>query len=163
MILDGDAIALGDDCVSVATAVSPIRRIRALDFALPHTGLVLSHGVAAWVHGCGPYPRHLDFTVQAQHRFGLPLDPRVRIRRYRLKLSEDTELIGDVRVTTPLRTAIHLLIDEICDVESLTSAGLLVGKLSTLERELLRAPRVRPKMRELGLERLRTIQPLVTL
>ena len=163
MIMDGEAVPLGDSIVSFAQAVSPRDRIRALAFRPSHTGIVFSHRIAAWIHGCGPFPRRIDLTVQAHHRYGLPTDPRVRIRRYRLSFTRDTEIIDSTRVTTPLRTAIHLLIDERCDGTSMTSAGLLAGGIDALEAALTEASRIKERQRKRALERLATIQPLVTL
>lgn len=162
MVLDGEAIRIGDSIVSVATAVCTKHRVFGLPFE-PGQHVTLSHGLAAWLHGFGAYPRLLDLIVQDGQRHGIPQDHRVRVRRHRLVFEEDTEFLCGVRVTTPLRTALHLVNDVSCGPEALTSALLLAGGRERLSEALRSAPRVQPLLRQRGLSRLRRGQPVVTL
>lgn len=160
-VLDGEFVRLGDGWTHAAVPVSPERRAASL--ALPLTPrTVLSHRVAAWVHGCHGFPSRIDITVQAHHRQGIPADPRVRLRRFRLDFRFDTVVLGDVRVTTPERTALHLLGDEECDRSDVTAALLLVGR-ERLSEAIDSSERVPDRTRELLRRRLAQIQPLVTL
>lgn len=162
MVLDGEAIRLGDSIVSIATAIAVDHRIGALPFA-PEQHVTLSHSLAAWLHGLGAYPRWLDLIVQDSQRHGIPRDARVRVRRHKLDLAEDTEILSGVRLTSPLRTALHLITDHECDREALTSAILLAGSPELLLHALRCAPRLQPLIRDRGRSRLRSGQPLVTL
>lgn len=163
MILDGEAYPLGDSVVPFTTVFSPARRIRSLAFSAAHTGIVFSHAVAAWIHGCGRFPGRIDLTIQAHHRFRLPDDPRIRIRRFRLHFATDTEIIAGARVTTPLRTALQLITETACDREAVTSAALLAGGMGPLRAELKRSNRIMHQHRLQGFAHLTRNQPLVTL
>lgn len=161
-ILDGEVVRLGDAWVSSTTPPSAQLRTASLAFELS-LHVVLSHAVAAWVHGCHGFPNSIDVTVQAHHRRGIPSDPRIRVRRLRLDFRHDTEVIGAVRVTTPTRTALHLLADEGCDRADLTAAMLLCGGRSRLESAVATAERVTERSRRAMTSRLERLQPLVTL
>ena len=162
MLLDGEIIRLGDRHVHARTAISPQLRIACID--IPHDRQnVISHRLAAWVHGCGGFPDDLDLTIQTHHRQRIPSDPRVRVRRFRLDFRYDTQLIAGVRVTDPVRTALHLLGEADADAAALTSAALLAGGIDALSEHVEHAARIRASDRSRMRTRLQELQPLVTL
>jgi len=105
--LDGHLVELGDAYMPADAVETAALRAGALAPLLGDT-LAATHLTAAWIHGGIPHPpaRH---TVQraVERRLHLVPDRHVVYRDLSVQ-PEDVDLIGGVRVTTPVRTLIDL-------------------------------------------------------
>ncbi len=105
--LDGDVVELGEAYIPADAVETRALRAGSLG-ALLGDSLAATHLTAAWVHGALPDPpaRH---TVQRAVTRRLHRAPsRSLIYRDLAVDAADVELIGGVRVTSPLRTLIDL-------------------------------------------------------
>lgn len=133
LVLDGEAYPVGE-CVA-AIDEPPSAAARAATIHLPPR-LIAEQHTAAWVWGAASEPpaRHevcADITARARPAF----DARLCVREVVL-LHEDFVTIGDLAVTTPMRTAIDLarFVAEWSDVETATLRRLLeLGSCTVLD------------------------------
>lgn len=105
--LDGDVVELGDAYIPADAVETQALRAGSLSTLLGDV-LAATHGTAAWVHGALPDPpsRH---TVQRAVPRRLHRAPQRHIVYRDLMIdSDDLEMIGGVRVTTPVRTLADL-------------------------------------------------------
>lgn len=105
--LDGDVVELGDAYIPADAVETRGLRAGSLAGLLGDT-LAATHLTAAWVHGALPEPPNVH-TVQRAVARRIHRVP-VRHLQYRdLAVdADDLELIGGVRVTSPLRTLVDL-------------------------------------------------------
>ena len=120
--LDGHLVELGDAYIPADAVETAALRAGALTRLLGDT-LAATHLTAAWIHGGLPQPpaRH---TVQrgVAHRLHVTPDRHVVYRDVAVPAA-DLEVIGGVRVTTPVRTMIDLA--RTTDAAHARAAGLL--------------------------------------
>lgn len=105
--LDGDLVGLGDAYIPADAVETPALRAGSL---APRLGdsLAATHLTAAWIHGALPQPpsRH---TVQRAVSRRLHRTPdRQLVYRDLAVPASDLQIIGGIRVTTPLRTLVDL-------------------------------------------------------
>jgi hypothetical protein len=112
--LDGDLVAVAqlfaptDVARSVDWRGARELRARALAPRVPR-GLVVELRTAAWVHGAWPVPPlPIDVCVRSDHRVRAESTVLRSVRQAVLG-AHDFDKIGDLLVTTPLRTALDLL------------------------------------------------------
>ncbi|MEE1621107.1 type IV toxin-antitoxin system AbiEi family antitoxin [Zafaria sp. Z1313] len=68
----------------------------------------LGRFTAAWIHGCAPPPGELEVLVRRFHRLPRSADT-MPLRLHEAETdARDTELLGGVPVTTPVRTAVDI-------------------------------------------------------
>jgi len=120
--LDGHLVELGDAYIPADAVETAALRAGALTRLLGDT-LAATHLTAAWIHGGLPQPpaRH---TVQrgVAHRLHVTPDRHVVYRDVAVPAA-DLEVIGGVRVTTPVRTMIDLA--RTTDAAHARAAGML--------------------------------------
>jgi hypothetical protein len=105
--LDGDLVGLGDAYIPADAVETTALRAGSL---APRLGdsLAATHLTAAWIHGALPQPpsRH---TVQRAVSRRLHRSPdRQLVYRDLAVPADDLQIIGGIRVTTPLRTLVDL-------------------------------------------------------
>lgn len=126
--LDGHLVELGDAYIPADAVETTALRAGALSRLLGDT-LAATHLTAAWIHGGLPRPpaRH---TVQrgVARRLHVMPDRHVVYRDVAVAAS-DLEVIGGVRVTTPVRTLIDLA--RATDADHAHAAALLAGVVPT--------------------------------
>ncbi|GAA5197924.1 type IV toxin-antitoxin system AbiEi family antitoxin [Microbacterium jejuense] len=105
--LDGHLVALGDAYIPADAVETAALRAGSLARVLGEA-LAATHLSAAWIHGALPQPpdRHTVQRAVARRLHVVP-DRHVRYRDTAVP-DEDLELLGGVRVTTPVRTLIDL-------------------------------------------------------
>ncbi|MGO4105751.1 type IV toxin-antitoxin system AbiEi family antitoxin [Leifsonia sp. YAF41] len=104
--LDGELFGLGELWCPIDVRVEPATRALAIARLLPRRAIV-ELSSAAWIYGVAPEPAQHRVCVDTRARAVIPSSPRFQVRELR-QVSEDTQLIGGISVTTPLRTAIDL-------------------------------------------------------
>lgn len=134
--LDGDLVGVGDAYIPADAVETPSLRAGSLTRILGDT-LAATHLTAAWIHGALPLPpaRH---TVQRAVDRRLHLRPAHRVVYRDLAVpARDLQLIGGVRVTSPVRTIVDLA--RIDDAEhrratSLMCTGLRDAAAAAIDR-----------------------------
>lgn len=122
--LDGDLVELGEAYIPADAVETAALRAGSLARTLGEN-LAATHLTAAWIHGALPLPpaRH---TVQRAVARRINLMPaRQMVYRDLSIAADDLQLIGGVRVTTPVRTLIDLA--RVDDGEHSRAAGLIAG------------------------------------
>jgi hypothetical protein len=125
----------------------PVTWLAALGLAVP-PGAVVARRSAAWVHGIDVHPAAAPGQprlVECIAPLGRPLRRRPGVRCRAARLDGDVDDLGDVRCTTPLRTAVDLLCQPprhlaLAAVDAMAHAGFFtVAELTgRLERSELR-------------------------
>ncbi|WP_300265802.1 type IV toxin-antitoxin system AbiEi family antitoxin [Microbacterium sp.] len=107
--LDGLVFELGAGYMPADLPEGPSARLRAVA-AMMIPGYAASGSTAAWVHGAGDAP-------PSQHHFQRAVEHRPRVTRMRhvvvhegLLPSDDLVTIGEIAVSTPLRTLTDLVV-----------------------------------------------------
>lgn len=129
MRLDGELLALGTGSIHVAAVASAQDRAAGLGVALPASHVVAGRA-AAWVHGCGAWPMHVEVLVMPHVRAARLKDPRIRVFRRTLHFERESETIGCLRVLSPSRTADWLESASDATADDLAAARLLRQGLS---------------------------------
>lgn len=128
MRLDGDLVDIAHSARHVDRVDSPADRLRSL--RLPLTSAHIVSGLAAaWVHGVAPLPQTIDVATLRHRRADVPAGCRALIRRIAL---HTCLTVDGVRVTSPLRTAVDLLADDVHDDVAQTAIRLLVDDVREL-------------------------------
>jgi hypothetical protein len=168
--LDGDLVGYGAGdryCpIDISTTVDAAgrRQLRAasLEHLVPRA-LVAELSTAAWLHGAWPRLRlPLEVCVRSDHRVRAAASPTTSVRQVVLA-DGDLMTVGDLLVTTPLRTAIDLLR---LSLDFDRRLAVVIGTLLLMagdgaaraETILRRSPHLPHKRR--ALERLETLQGL---
>jgi hypothetical protein len=107
LVLDGEAYRVGGAVAAVDEIAGPELRAASLALELSPR-LIAEQHTAAWVWGAQSRPpaRH-EVCADITARLRPALDARLRVREVVI-LHEDIAVIGDLSVTTPMRTAIDL-------------------------------------------------------
>jgi hypothetical protein len=105
--LDGEVYAVGEGAAPIDEIDSPELRATSLGSMIPR-GLIVEQRSAAWVWGAQSHPpeRH-EVCVDVSARRRPPFGSRIRVREVVL-CDDDSWVVAEIRVTTPLRTAIDL-------------------------------------------------------
>jgi len=106
-VLAGELVPVGWCWASPAEPQVPALRAAAHAWRLPDPRLVASGRSAAWIWGASARPP-TPVEVSVPPTVRVRVDADVRLREVRLP-DADSVLLGGVRVTTPLRTAVDLL------------------------------------------------------
>jgi hypothetical protein len=126
ILLDGEAYRVGQSVAPIDEVPGPLMRAAALSAELPPR-LIAEQHTAAWIWGAQPYPpeRH-EVCADTAARLRPALDASLAVREVVIR-PEDTRLVGDLMVTSPLRTAIDLarFVDHWTDEEAAVIASLL--------------------------------------
>ncbi len=104
--IDGELVAVGDGWSPLDEPVGARHRATAAALLVPGRAIA-ERMTAAWIFGVAPEPRQHQFCVDAAFRTHVPPSSRIRLREVSCP-DADTLRVGDVRVTTPLRTALDL-------------------------------------------------------
>lgn len=105
--LDGELFALDEAFLPVDTVERPVHRAHALALRLPPR-LIAELDTAAWVFGAlARPPLPLEVCADSTARFRAVGNPVLAVREVVLG-ADDTVTIGQLTVTTPLRTAVDL-------------------------------------------------------
>jgi hypothetical protein len=104
--LDGDVYPLGDGYCLIGEIESPAHRAVAV-LGSRSRRLIAELTTAAWVWGAGPPTPRPTLAVHPGARTRVPSDRRSSIREV-LHAEGDIVTLGDVRVTSPLRTVLDL-------------------------------------------------------
>lgn len=156
MVLDGEAYRVAGSVAPLDEIPGPLVRAAALAVELPPRLIAEQHS-AAWIWGAQPYPplRH-EVCADTAARLRPSLDAALSVREVVI-LHEDTATLGELLVTTPMRTAIDLarFVRDWSDDETRTVRQLLdLGGFGVLDcARVMNRRRNLPKKR-LALERL---------
>jgi hypothetical protein len=104
--LDGELFPLAGSWCPIDFLDAPETRARAIAPVAPHRGIA-ERLTAAWIFGLAPEPAEHQFCIDVAARTHKSPCGSVHLREVRLA-AEDTVLVGRLRVTAPLRTAIDL-------------------------------------------------------
>lgn len=105
--LDGEVVAVGEGFLPIDMPVSALTRAASLAPLLIDDRVVVSDRSAAWVWGWGPAPVAVTTCVAITAR--IPSPDRRRLRAREVVIDDDERrLLGQVAVTTPLRTLLDL-------------------------------------------------------
>ena len=104
--LDGELFRLGEFWCPIDVHDRPETRALAVAHLVPRRAIAELHS-AAWIYGAAPEPAQHRVCVDTRARAVIATSPRLQVRELR-HVSEDTQRIGDLIVTTPLRTVIDL-------------------------------------------------------
>jgi len=158
-VLDGDLVRVGDAFLPVDLPIGPRERAAVLSTTLG-TRIIAARRTAAWVWGAR---WQLPEPLEGYRSLGLgsmPRDP-LRVRLHQVRLAEgDVTMLGDMAVTSPLRTVMDLAMapgaafDEHVVRRLLATAGLA-------PQEVAAALEARPRLRG-RLDALRRLQLLLT-
>ncbi|WP_035749147.1 hypothetical protein [Arthrobacter sp. 35W] len=112
MALDGVLRRVyGDAYVRPGTVLTPALRAAALAAEVPAalaSKAAVGRQAAAWVYGCAPAPQMVDLLIRRRERgSALPLFSGCRLHEVALG-PFDAPLLGTIRVTTALRTAVDV-------------------------------------------------------
>ncbi len=106
--LDGETYRIDEGFGMVDVAESPWMRAASLSSIVPPR-LIGELSTAAWLHGARDHPPAVhEFCSSATSRYRAVEAPRMRLREVCLG-ADDTQTIGAITVTVPLRTVIDLL------------------------------------------------------
>jgi hypothetical protein len=156
LLLDGECRPLGLTIVPVDVPDGPVVRAASLSGGTARHDLVVELRTAAWVHGAipaMPHPLTLAVDVRRSPRTKR-YSPAPREARFR---AEDTERLGGVLVTTPLKTAYDLLrLDGSADaeVEAIAARLLQIAGLSPLIAAALAQLQLGAPHKQRGIDRL---------
>ena len=104
--LDGQVFQLADSwCVIDEIDGCSTRAVSASRLVPPRA--IAERLTAAWIYGVAPEPRRHQFCVLIGARTTAVWSPRVQLREI-VRSPDDVRTIANVRVTTPLRTAVDL-------------------------------------------------------
>lgn len=104
--LDGEVYSLGESWCPIDEIDGPPVRAASLAPLVPRRAII-ERLSAAWVYSLVPEPAQHEFCVDLDARAHTHPSPRLHLREV-VCPGSDTEEIGGVRVTTPLRTVIDL-------------------------------------------------------
>lgn len=104
--LDGELFPLGGSWCPVDALAGPETRAAAIHPRAPRRSAA-ERLTAAWIYGLCPEPARHQFCVDVRARTHKAADSAVQLREVRLG-ADDTVLLGRLRATTPLRTAVDL-------------------------------------------------------
>jgi hypothetical protein len=155
--LDGELVAVDDGWAPLDEPDLPAFRAAVTALRAPRP-LVIERMSAAWVHGAIAAPPPVaQFCVPLRARIAVIGDHRALVREVRI---DDAEIMrfGDVRCTTPVRTAFDLLRDPVLQEHAILDAvGALAashpGLVADVRDRFEAAPRMPHKAT--GLARLR--------
>jgi hypothetical protein len=161
LVLDGEAYRV-DECVAALDEVpTPILRAQALATELPGR-LIAEQHTAAWIWGAQSTPPALhEVCADITARSRPSLDARLRVREVVI-LHEDVAVLAELRVTTPLRTAIDLarFVQDWTEDEARTLAELIrLGGFTVLDCARTMNRRKNLPAKKLALERLALAGP----
>jgi hypothetical protein len=105
-VLDGEVVAVGDGWCPLDAPVGASERAQAAALLVPGKAIA-ERMTAAWILGATPEPIRHHFSVDTDLRAHLAPSPRIQFREVTLEPG-DTELIGGLRITTPVRTMVDL-------------------------------------------------------
>jgi hypothetical protein len=155
LVLDGEAYRVGSCVVPLDEPATPALRATSLALELPPR-LIAERHTAAWVWGAQSEPpaRH-EVCADITARLRPALGTRLSVREVVI-LHEDIAVLGELAVTTPMRTAIDLarFVDTWSEDETLVIRELLAnGGFNILDcaRAMNRKPNLPNK--RLALER----------
>ena len=112
--IDGELFAIDDGWAPVDEPYLPGFRAAVTALRVPRA-LIIERMSAAWVHGAIVAPPPVaQFCVPLSARIAVIGDPRATVREVRIDDGEITRF-GDIRCTTPVRTAFDLLRDPTLD------------------------------------------------
>jgi hypothetical protein len=128
--LDGELVAVGEGWSPVDLPVGEAVRAQAAAFLVPPR-VIAERMTAAWIFGLVPEPTRHHFCVDARSRAHVPPSSRIQLREVSCS-TDDTVVLGGLRVTTPLRTVVdlarHGAVDELALVQVI-AALLAYGRL----------------------------------
>ncbi len=161
LVLDGEAFRV-DECVAAVDELpTPVLRARALASTLPRR-LIAEQHTAAWIWGAQPQPpAHHEVCSDIAARTRPAPAARLLVREV-VMLPEDVALLGGLRVTTPMRTAIDLarFVTEWTDGEAGILAELLrLGGFGVLDCARTMNRRKNLPAKKIALERLAAVAP----
>jgi hypothetical protein len=159
ILLDGEAYRVAQSVAPLDEVPGPLTRAAALAAELPPR-LIAEQHTAAWIWGAQPYPpeRH-EVCADTTARMRPALDAALAVREVVIQ-PEDTRLIDDLVVTTPLRTAIDLarFVENWNDDEAAVLRGLLrLGEFDLDDCVRLMNRRRNLPRKRLALERLASL------
>ncbi|WP_051973064.1 hypothetical protein [Cryobacterium sp. MLB-32] len=160
--LDGEVYPLGACWCPIDEIDGTAVRAASLAPLLPRHA-VIERFSAAWVYTLVPEPTPHEFCVDLGARTHLSPSPRMRLREVVCPES-DTVAIGDVRVTTPLRTVIDLARwapPECSDIVPVLLALLRFGGHTDTDLARRRCEAKSVPHRNLALHRLAAVQALL--
>jgi hypothetical protein len=107
LVLDGEAYRVANCVAPLDEIPGPLIRAAALASELP-ARLIAEQHTAAWVWGAQPHPpgRH-EVCADSSARIRPSVHTGLRVREVVI-LHEDTTTLGDLTITTPMRTALDL-------------------------------------------------------
>lgn len=108
LCLDGQLYRVGDSFATTDTPDTPGLRARALSSTVPRRSIA-ERGTAAWIHGTRSSPPARPQVCVSPSNRGTRFPARVDGRQRSFTAGE-TQLIGPIAVTTPLRTAADLML-----------------------------------------------------
>ena len=154
LLLDGDCRPLGLTVVPVDVPDAPAVRAASLSGATARHDLVVELRTAAWVHGAVavlPDPLTLAVDVKRSRRTKLH-SPAPREAHFR---EQDTDRLGGVLVTSPLKTAYDLLrLDEGAQVEEIAALLLRIAGLAPAIAAALAQLQLGAPHKQRGIDRL---------
>ncbi|GAA3866397.1 hypothetical protein GCM10022381_07530 [Leifsonia kafniensis] len=104
--LDGELFGLGEFWCPIDVHDEPATRALSVARLLPRRAIAELQS-AAWIYGVAPEPAQHRVCVDTRARAVIASSPRLQVRELR-RVGDDSQLIGGLGVTTPLRTAIDL-------------------------------------------------------
>ncbi len=154
LLLDGECRAVGLTVAPVDVPDGPVVRAASLAGATARHDLVAELWSAAWVHGVVevlPLPLSLAVDVRASRRTKL-ISPAPREAHFR---SDDTERLGGVLVTSPLKTAYDLVrLDGTGAAEEVAAALLRIAGLTPAIAAALAQLQLGAPHKQRGIDRL---------
>lgn len=131
--LDGEVVALGEGFLPIDAPLTALARAVSLTPVMLDTRVIVADRSAAWVWGWGPMPATVMTCVAITAR--IPSPDRRRLRTREVVIDKDElRMLGDVPVTTPLRTLLDLARhDPDGHVIDLLAAGIRAHGLSRTE------------------------------
>lgn len=141
--LDGELVAVGEGWSPVDLPVGEAVRAQAAALLVPPR-VIAERMTAAWIFGLVPEPTRHHFCVDARTRAHVPPSSRIQLREVSCT-TDDTLVLGGLRVTTPLRTVVDLARHGAVEEQALVqviAALLAYGRLDqqSVIKQLSRSP-----------------------
>jgi hypothetical protein len=152
--LDGELVPVGEGWSPVDLPVGEAVRAQAAALLVPPR-LIAERMTAAWIFGMAPEPTRHHFCVDARSRAHVPPSSRIQLREVRCT-TDDTVVLGGLRVTTPMRTVVDLARHGAVEEQTLVhviAALLAYGRLDP--QSVIQRLGITPKAPHTGLARRR--------